>query len=98
MDKVLKYQKILKTVLRAYAADDIHKAHKPDDMQIRLLFDNENNHYQVLYTGWRKGQQTFSVLFHFDIIGDKSGCKEIFPIMILLGTSKRLAYPNRILY
>ena len=71
MDKVLKYQKILNNVLRAYAADDIHKAHKPDDMQIRLLFDNENNHYQVLYTGWRKGQQTFSVLFHFDIIGEK---------------------------
>ena len=71
MDKVLKYQKILRNVLHAYAADDIPKPHTPDDMQIRLLFDDENKHYQVLYTGWRQYQQTFSVIFHFDIIGDK---------------------------
>jgi hypothetical protein len=71
MDKVLKYQKILKDVLQAYAIDDTSKTHKPDDMQIRLIFDTESNHYQVLYTGWRQYQQTFSVLFHFDIIDEK---------------------------
>ena len=71
MDKILKYQKILRHVLNAYAADNIPKPQKPDDMQIRLLFDDENKHYQVLYTGWRKGEQTFSVLFHFDIIDGK---------------------------
>ena len=71
MDKVLNYRNILRNVLLAYAADDIHKLHKPDDMQIRLLFDTENDHYQVLYTGWRGYQQTFSVLFHFDIIDSK---------------------------
>ena len=71
MDKVLKYKNILKDVLRTYAADDIHKTHKPDDMQIRLIFDDAGNHYQVLYTGWREYNQTFSIIFHFDIIEGK---------------------------
>ena len=71
MDKVLKYRQILKDVLRAYAADELLKTHKPDDMQVRLLLDTENDHYQVLYTGWRGYQQTFSVIFHFDIIDGK---------------------------
>ena len=71
MEKVLKYRNTLRDVLRTYAADDTNKAHKPDDMQIRLVFDTENDRYQVLYTGWREYNQTFSVIFHFDIIDGK---------------------------
>jgi hypothetical protein len=71
MDRKLKYRKILKEVLREYAGDEIKQVHKPDDMQIRLIMDTENDHYQVLYTGWQQDKQVFSVLFHFDIINGK---------------------------
>jgi hypothetical protein len=71
MDRTLKYRKILKAVLLEYAGDEIKQIHKPDDMQIRLIMDTKHDHYQVLYTGWQKGKQVFSVLFHFDIIDGK---------------------------
>ena len=71
MDKLKKYRTILKEVLKAYAADEINQKHKPDDMQMRLIFDTENDHYQALYAGWRNEKQIFSVVFHFDIIDEK---------------------------
>jgi XisI protein len=71
MDRKLKYRKILKEVLREYAGDEMKQVQKPDDMQIRLIMDTESDHYQVLYTGWQQDKQTFSVLFHFDIINGK---------------------------
>ena len=72
MDRKLnKYRKILREVLNEYAAGDMKKTYKPDDTQIRLIMDTENDHYQVLYAGWREGKQIFSVLFHFDIIDGK---------------------------
>jgi XisI protein len=71
MDKLIKYRSILKDVLNAYASDEINKKHNPDDMQMRLIMDTENDHYQALYAGWRKDQQIFSVIFHFDIIDSK---------------------------
>jgi XisI protein len=72
MDKKLtKYRKILREVLNEYAAGDKNLTHKPDDTQIRLIMDTENDHYQVLYAGWLQTKQIFSVIFHFDIIDGK---------------------------
>jgi XisI protein len=71
MDKLKKYRTILQNVLKTYAADEINRAHKPDDMQMRLIMDTESDHYQALYAGWRNDQQIFSVVFHFDIIDNK---------------------------
>ncbi len=71
MDRKLKYRKIIKEILREYAGDEIKQVHKPDDMQIRLIMDTENDHYQVLYAGWQQDKQVFSVIFHFDIINGK---------------------------
>jgi hypothetical protein len=71
MDRVKKYRTILKDVLKAYAADEFKHKLRPDDMQIRLIMDTENDHYQVLYAGWHNEQQIFSVVFHFDIIDGK---------------------------
>ena len=71
MDRVKKYRTVLKDVLKAYAAEEVNQKRSPDDMQIRLIMDTENDHYQVLYAGWRNDQQIFSVVFHFDIIDGK---------------------------
>jgi hypothetical protein len=69
--KTIKYRNILKEVLTEYAGDELKQVYKPDDMQIRLIMDTENNHFQVLYAGWQQSKQYFSVLFHFDIIDEK---------------------------
>ncbi len=71
MDRLKQYRTILKEVLNAYAANEIAQIHKPDDMQMRLIMDTENDHYQALYAGWHNDQQIFSVVFHFDIIDNK---------------------------
>ncbi len=71
MDKVLTYRQVIQEVLQEYAADELKQTHKPDDTQIRLIIDPVNDHYQVLYAGWRKDRQIFSVIFHFDIIDGK---------------------------
>ena len=69
--KISKYRKILKEVYKDYAAGDMKKTYKPDDTQIRLIMDTENDHYQVLYAGWQGDKQIFSVIFHIDIIEGK---------------------------
>jgi hypothetical protein len=71
MDRVEKYRQILQSALKEYAADELSRKKQPDEMQTRLIMDTENDHYQVLYTGWRNDQQIFSVIFHFDIIEGK---------------------------
>lgn len=72
MDKVLKYRQILQEVLIAYATNNgSRKPQSPDDVQVRVLVDTQNDHYQVLNAGWRNGKQLFSVVFHFDLIDGK---------------------------
>jgi XisI protein len=71
MDRIDSYRNILQEVLKNYAADELKRGKKPDELQTRLIMDTENDHYQVLYTGWRNDQQIFSVIFHFDIINGK---------------------------
>jgi hypothetical protein len=72
MDKILKYRQILKEVLMEYAKNNgTRKPESPDDVQIKILLDEQNDHYQVLHTGWRNGRQIFSVVFHFDLIEGK---------------------------
>lgn len=47
------------------------KPQSPDDVQIKVLIDEQNDHYQVLDIGWHNGKQVFLVIFHFDIIDGK---------------------------
>ncbi|MFN0013256.1 MAG: XisI protein [Saprospiraceae bacterium] len=66
MDKITQYGKILREVLQEYATD--RSGHpQPTDVNLQLLFDTTGHHYQVLHMGWRGEQQTFVVVFHFDI-------------------------------
>jgi hypothetical protein len=72
MDRTVEYRQILQEVLQAYATDGVERGPlKPDDMQVRVLLDPRNDHYQVLHAGWRNGRQIFSVVFHFDIVDGK---------------------------
>lgn len=71
MDKIKKYDQVLKKVLGAYSEDRGAIELSPNAVKTHLLVDDENHHYQVLRMGWQNGKQVFSVIFHFDIINGK---------------------------
>ena len=70
MEKVNQYRQILKEVLTAFTNQ--RSTNPPTtDVETQLLFDNQNDHYQVLRVGWRNRTQVFLVIFHFDIKNEK---------------------------
>ena len=68
MDKVKKYQDILVSYLQEYAK--IKPANQPD-VDSYVIADRENNHFQLLQTGWQNHRYVFAVVFHFDIRNGK---------------------------
>ncbi len=71
MEKIQKYQRIIKEVLTNYNAqgpiDPVH----PERREIRLVFDDEHARYQLLRLGWRGIHNYFAVIFHFEIMDEK---------------------------
>lgn len=67
MDKLLKYQTIIKDVLATYAKQGAIDKNAKEHVETQLLFDDVHNHYQVLRIGWEGIKNTFLVIFHFDI-------------------------------
>ncbi len=70
MEKVNLYRQILQEVLKEYSTDKSGYP-QPTDVETQLLFDSQNDHYQVLRVGWRNRKQVFLVIFHFDIKNEK---------------------------
>ena len=73
MDKVIKYRKILLDVLTDYVEP---RRIQPDGIETVLLADTKNDHYQVLFSGWKERKRVFMVVFHFDIKGGKIWMQE----------------------
>jgi hypothetical protein len=67
MDKVLKYQHIICTMLEEYAKIQ----GIPAEIKSYTLFDKEGHHYQLLSMGWFRQEYTYSVAMHLDIIDEK---------------------------
>lgn len=67
MDKLKNYRNAIKTILKDYAALS------PSTVEIdtQLLFDEENDHYQLMYVGWQNGQRIYGAVIHMDIINNK---------------------------
>ena len=65
MDKIKKYQTILKKFLQSQAETLVPTTPK---IEYQVIVDTENNHFQLVMTGWDvKDHFIYSVLFHFDI-------------------------------
>ena len=76
MEKVKKYRQILQEALKDYSLDRSGLP-QPTDVETQLLFDTQNDHYQVLRVGWRNKTQVFLVVFHFDIKNEKIWLQQI---------------------
>ncbi|MUH00960.1 XisI protein [Scytonema sp. UIC 10036] len=67
MDKIERYRQIIKQILTEHAQN----SSDTDTVKSQLIFDNENNHYQLAYVGWQGEKRVFGPVMHFDIQNEK---------------------------
>lgn len=63
MEKLQRYQQIIRDVLTEQA----HHYSFSNDVETAIIFDTENDHYQLSYIGWQDQKRIFNVILHFDI-------------------------------
>ena len=66
MDTLTQYRQHIKNLLKEYA-------HRVWDnrIQAETIFDSEQDHYQLVYVGWRDSKRVYGVVLHLDIIDGK---------------------------
>jgi XisI protein len=67
MDKIGCYRQLFKQILTEHA----QISSSNDVVKPQLIFDNENDHYQLAYIGWQGDKGVFGPVMHFDIIQGK---------------------------
>lgn len=68
MDKVAKYRQIIEGLLNEYASV---KGSLTPGVKAQQVIDRNNDHYQLLRTGWHNNRFVYTILFHFDITDSK---------------------------
>lgn len=67
MEKLQKYRQIIREVLMEQA----HPYSFSPDVETAIIFDTENDHYQLSYIGWQDQKRIFNIILHFDIKDSK---------------------------
>jgi XisI protein len=67
MDKIERYRQLIKQILSEHA----QISSDTDTVKSQLIFDSENDHYQLAYVGWEGNKRVFGPIMHFDIIQGK---------------------------
>lgn len=80
MDKIELYRQYIKQILTEHAQSNLQQ----DAVKPQLIFDSENDHYQLAYVGWQGDKRVFGPVMHFDILNEKiwiqyNGTEEIVP-------------------
>ena len=61
MDTLKRYQEIIKGILSEFR-------HTSDPgVETQLIFDTENDHYQVVSVGWKDKRRIHGIIIHIDI-------------------------------
>jgi XisI protein len=68
MDTRLKYQEIIKKILKEHAE---YRASIPDGYDSQVLFDDERGHYLVLDIGWNDDKYLHATPIHIDLTDKK---------------------------
>ncbi|HEY9799913.1 MAG TPA: XisI protein [Leptolyngbyaceae cyanobacterium] len=68
MDKIERYRQIIKQILSEHQQISSNIS---DTVKSELIFDNENDHYQLTYVGWQGNKRVFGPVIHFDIQNGK---------------------------
>lgn len=63
MAKIDTYRQHIQTVIKR------HGAHPPSfgDVELQMIFDMENDHYQLVHAGWHNKFRQYGCLMHLDI-------------------------------
>lgn len=67
MDTLTEYRRIVRELIQKYAQ------FKPagDDLQIEVVFDETNDHYELMYSGWNGIYRIHGSVLHLDIRNGK---------------------------
>jgi XisI protein len=68
MDKIERYRQYIKQILTEHAQISYTNN---DTVTPQLIFDTENDHYQLAYVGWQGDKRVFGPVMHFDISNGK---------------------------
>ena len=63
IEKIKEYQTIIQQVLKSYVSE----GGCPPEIEMQLVFDLENNHYQVVSVGWKGEHRIHGMIIHIDI-------------------------------
>ena len=77
MEKIEKLREAVKKSLLEWK-EFITPRIEPNDQKLeaKIVFDDENNSYLLLFSGWKGNQRIHSLLIHIEIIGDKIWIQE----------------------
>ncbi len=67
MEKLEQYREIIKKIIKH------HAQYKPSrgEIQVETIFDEENDHYELMHVGWNGPHYTHGSVLHIDIRGGK---------------------------
>jgi len=71
MDRITEYRQIVKALITRYV--QLKPAY--GEIEIKTIFDEAHDQYQLLYIGWDKYQRIHNVLLHLEIRCVADDCK-----------------------
>lgn len=91
MEKITRYRKIIRQLLSDYST--IKPVNIPD-IENQLLFDEENDHYQLFALGWEGTHRVLQCVFHVDLKNSKIWVQEDSTEFDLVGKMEALGVPK----
>ena len=67
METLNTYRTTIKELLRRYASYQPARG----DIEVEMIFDEQNDHYELMYTGWNGPYRVHGSVLHIDIRNDK---------------------------
>jgi len=67
MDQLPRYRAIIRELIQAYAQYQPARG----DVQIEVIFDEANDHYELMYAGWNGPYRIHGSVLHLDICQGK---------------------------
>ncbi len=68
MDKTAIYRNYIREVIRRHTRQSLSSE---PEVEIQNIFDTENDHYQLVHTGWHKKHRQYGCIMHMDIKNGK---------------------------
>jgi hypothetical protein len=66
-----KYREYIKHLLSERQYRAATQKRDAEEYEVQTIFDEQQDHYQLLYVGWRKSNRDFGCILHLDIKGGK---------------------------